>query len=149
MLRGAILEIMGEAERAEARGDQVGSGTHSPKGNANSLGNGTGDSTPEGTRRDCLAAVDAERTVQPRARRGHRSWRVCPTPEAQDLLRFRDEPSLAPTQPGRLPVMDEVKREARRRHVKLIILPTAEAIAKLQEGPARVNAVLHITCWLP
>ncbi len=32
---------------------------------------------------------------------------------------------------GRLPVMEEVKQEARRRHVQLLILPTAEAIKKL------------------
>jgi hypothetical protein len=47
---------------------------------------------------------------------------------------------------GRLPVMDEVKQEARRRHVKLVILPTAAAIAELRERPGRVNAILHVTC---
>src|SRR6516162_2918411 len=38
---------------------------------------------------------------------------------------------------GALPVMDEVKREARRRKIKLDILPTAEAIKTLQETPTR------------
>jgi hypothetical protein len=38
---------------------------------------------------------------------------------------------------GRLPVMDEVKHEAERRHIKLLILPTAEAIAELVEGAPR------------
>jgi hypothetical protein len=47
---------------------------------------------------------------------------------------------------GRLPVMDEVKHEAKRRHIKLVILPTAEAIAELKERPDRVNAILHVTC---
>jgi len=47
---------------------------------------------------------------------------------------------------GALPVMDEVKDEAKRRHVKLVILPTAEAIAELKERADRVNAVLHVTC---
>jgi len=47
---------------------------------------------------------------------------------------------------GRLPVMDEVKREARRRHVKLVILPTAEAIEELQQRPDELNAILHVTC---
>jgi hypothetical protein len=47
---------------------------------------------------------------------------------------------------GALPVMDEVKREAKRRRIKLVILPTAEAIAELKQHPDRANAVLHVTC---
>ena len=47
---------------------------------------------------------------------------------------------------GRLPVMDEVKHEAKRRHIKLLILPTVEAITELRERPDKVNAILHVTC---
>ena len=47
---------------------------------------------------------------------------------------------------GRLPVMDEVKHEAKRRHIDLVILPTAEAIAELKRHPDEDNAILHITC---
>jgi hypothetical protein len=47
---------------------------------------------------------------------------------------------------GALPVMDEVKREAKRRRVELVILPTSEAIAELKQYPDRANAVLHVTC---
>jgi hypothetical protein len=47
---------------------------------------------------------------------------------------------------GRLPVMDDVKREADERGVKLLVLPTAEAIAVLQRGRRETNAVLHVTC---
>jgi hypothetical protein len=47
---------------------------------------------------------------------------------------------------GRLPVMDDVKREADERGVKLLVLPTAEAIAVLQRGGRETNAVLHLTC---
>jgi hypothetical protein len=47
---------------------------------------------------------------------------------------------------GALPVMDEVKREAKRRRIKLVILPTLEAIAELKQHPDRANAVLHVTC---
>lgn len=47
---------------------------------------------------------------------------------------------------GALPVMDEVKREAERRQVELVILPTAEAIARLKELTDETNAILHITC---
>jgi hypothetical protein len=47
---------------------------------------------------------------------------------------------------GALPVMEEVKEEARRREVELMIVPTAEAIKTLQENPADTNAILHLTC---
>jgi hypothetical protein len=43
-------------------------------------------------------------------------------------------------------VMEEVKREARRRHVELLVLPTAEAIARLGQDPDDTNAILHVTC---
>ena len=42
--------------------------------------------------------------------------------------------------------MDEVKHEAKRRHIDLVILPTAEAIAELEEHPDQANAILHVTC---
>ena len=47
---------------------------------------------------------------------------------------------------GALPVMDEVKKEAERRKVQLIILPTVQAIEKLKEGSPKTNAILHVTC---
>ncbi|WP_244222829.1 MTH938/NDUFAF3 family protein [Cupriavidus lacunae] len=47
---------------------------------------------------------------------------------------------------GALPVMDEVKQEAKDRHVKLVIAPTAKAIATLEKHPGGTNAVLHLTC---
>ena len=47
---------------------------------------------------------------------------------------------------GALPVMDEVKKEARRRKIKLLILPTEKAIRELKQEPAATNAILHITC---
>jgi hypothetical protein len=46
---------------------------------------------------------------------------------------------------GRLPVMKEVKLEAERRHVELVIVPTSEAIRLLEKEPA-ANAILHLTC---
>jgi hypothetical protein len=46
---------------------------------------------------------------------------------------------------GRLPVMDEVKREAKRRRVELVIVPTSEAI-RLMEEESKANAILHLTC---
>ena len=47
---------------------------------------------------------------------------------------------------GALPVMDEVKGEAKRRKIKLVILPTKEAIQELTKEDATTNAILHITC---
>jgi len=46
---------------------------------------------------------------------------------------------------GRLPVMQEVKREAERRRVDLVIVPTREAI-RLMEKDSAANAILHVTC---
>jgi hypothetical protein len=47
---------------------------------------------------------------------------------------------------GALPVMEEVKREAQRRKIKLIIRPTLKAIQELKEDPAATNDILHVTC---
>ena len=47
---------------------------------------------------------------------------------------------------GALPVMPEVKREAKRRRVKLLVVPTAKAIKALQNEPTDSNAILHVTC---
>lgn len=47
---------------------------------------------------------------------------------------------------GALPVMEEVKEEARRRKIKLFILPTLEAIEELRQHPTDTNAILHVTC---
>jgi hypothetical protein len=47
---------------------------------------------------------------------------------------------------GALPVMDQVKREAQRRKVELIIVPTPRAIELLQGQSADTNAILHVTC---
>jgi hypothetical protein len=47
---------------------------------------------------------------------------------------------------GALPVMDEVKREAKRRKVELRILPTEEAMKILNQRSEKTNAILHVTC---
>ncbi len=53
---------------------------------------------------------------------------------------------LIGTGTGALPVMDEVKKEAKRRKIKLVILPTRKAIQELKQEPAATNAILHVTC---
>lgn len=47
---------------------------------------------------------------------------------------------------GALPVMQQVRDEARRRKVDLVVLPTTEAIGALTKAPADTNAILHLTC---
>jgi|SRR5579872_2369016 len=47
---------------------------------------------------------------------------------------------------GALPVMKEVKQEAKRRRIKLLVLPTTQAIKTLQQNLDKTNAILHVTC---
>lgn len=47
---------------------------------------------------------------------------------------------------GSLPVMAEVEREAERRGVELVALPTPAAIATLKKDARDTNAILHVTC---
>ena len=47
---------------------------------------------------------------------------------------------------GALPVMDEVNREAKRRKIELLILPTEEAMELLNRHITSTNAILHVTC---
>jgi hypothetical protein len=47
---------------------------------------------------------------------------------------------------GKLPVMQEVRSNAERKKIKLLILPTLEAIEVLNRNPNDTNAILHVTC---
>ena len=47
---------------------------------------------------------------------------------------------------GALPVMEEVRREAKRRNITLVVLPTAEAIEHLKQESEKTNVILHVTC---
>jgi hypothetical protein len=48
---------------------------------------------------------------------------------------------------GQLPIMSEVRDEARRRGIEVLALPTAEACAALGERKrSKVRAILHVTC---
>jgi hypothetical protein len=47
---------------------------------------------------------------------------------------------------GALPVTKEVREQARRHEVDLVILPTAQAIAVLATASTDTNAILHLTC---
>jgi len=47
---------------------------------------------------------------------------------------------------GSLPVMEDIRLEAERRKVALLILPTARAIEELEKSADETNAILHVTC---
>jgi hypothetical protein len=47
---------------------------------------------------------------------------------------------------GALPIMEEVEREAQRRQVELLKVPTPQAIEELAKGGKQTNAILHVTC---
>jgi hypothetical protein len=42
--------------------------------------------------------------------------------------------------------MADVKKEAKRRNVQLLVVPTSEAIKALRENSDETNAILHVTC---
>ena len=47
---------------------------------------------------------------------------------------------------GNLPVMEEVKADAQKRGVELVVCPTPEAVQGLKDNPPDTNAILHVTC---
>jgi hypothetical protein len=47
---------------------------------------------------------------------------------------------------GSLPVMREVRLEAERRQIELLVLPTKDALEVLNKQPEDTNAILHVTC---
>ena len=47
---------------------------------------------------------------------------------------------------GALPVMEEVRSEAGKRGIDLVVVPTEQAIEVLNRRPESTNAVLHLTC---
>ena len=47
---------------------------------------------------------------------------------------------------GALPVMEEVKQEAKHRNVELRMVPTDQAIEILKAAGPDTNAILHVTC---
>ena len=47
---------------------------------------------------------------------------------------------------GALPVLQQVREQARRRKIDLVVLHTAEAIGVLAQTTKDTNAILHLTC---
>ena len=65
---------------------------------------------------------------------------------AEEKIPWKCKRLVIGTGTGALPIMDEVKKEATRRQVQLLMLPTAEAIEELRKNPKDTNAIRHITC---
>lgn len=65
---------------------------------------------------------------------------------AEEKIPWKCKRLVIGTGTGALPIMDEVKKEAKRRQVQLLIMPTAMAIEELRKNPKNTNAILHITC---
>ena len=47
---------------------------------------------------------------------------------------------------GDLPMMKDVRVEAKHRKIELLILPTDQAIELLRQQAAETNAILYVTC---
>ncbi len=47
---------------------------------------------------------------------------------------------------GRLPVSPDIQLQAGHRKVELVVIPTEQAVALLNEQPPHTNAILHLTC---
>ena len=47
---------------------------------------------------------------------------------------------------GRLPVMQKVGHDAGGHKIKLLVLPSIDAVEVLKRDPKDTNAILHVTC---
>jgi hypothetical protein len=81
-----------------------------------------------------------KRSKKYRGRYGHTPLSV------DENIPWKCERLVVGTGGGALPVMDEVRREAEKRHVELVVVPTKKALQLLKRDSARTNAVLHLTC---
>jgi hypothetical protein len=102
----------------------------------------------DGTTYECDVVIDrghvSKRNKKP-SKRFRSAFGHTPLSIKEDIP-WKCERLVVGTGTGALPIMDEVKREAARREIELVILPTAEAIKMLQANPDKTNAILHVTC---
>src|SRR5262252_2255631 len=68
------------------------------------------------------------------------------TVSVEERMPWRCRRLIIGTGTGALPVMDDVKSEAKRRKIALLVLPTVKAIEELKKNPDKSNAILHVTC---
>jgi hypothetical protein len=90
--------------------------------------------------RDHVAKRKKKPSEKLRAAFGH-----TPLSVEEDIL-WKCRQLVIATDAGALPVIEELKREAHHRKIRLAILPRTEAIKALQENPDETNAILHVTC---
>jgi len=102
----------------------------------------------DGVTYDCDVVIDGEH-VRKRDKKPSKRYRDAfgHTPLSIDeQIPWKCRRLVVGTGAGALPIMDEVMREAKRRGVELLVLPTAQAIAELEAHPKHANAILHLTC---
>ena len=104
----------------------------------------------DGVNYECDVVIDRRR-VRKRKKRASKEFRDSfgHTPlSAQEEIPWRCRRLIVGTGAhGALPVMKDVEREAERRGIELVVLPTAQAIDALKkENLDETNAVLHVTC---
>ena len=74
-------------------------------------------------------------------------WAFGHTPlSVEERIPWKCQRLVIGTGTGALPVMKEVKQEAKRRKVTLLVLPTTQAVKTLKQNPDKTNAILHVTC---
>src|SRR5215467_8733931 len=61
----------------------------------------------------------------------------------EEKIPWRCRRLIIGTGTGALPVMDDVKSEAKRRKISLLVLSTGDAIEELKRHPDETNAILH------
>ena len=64
----------------------------------------------------------------------------------QESIPWKCQRLVIGTGTGALPVMKEVKQEAKRLKIELLVLPMTKAIAALKGSPDGPHAILHVTC---
>ena len=102
----------------------------------------------DGTVYDYDLVIDHE-SIKKRKKKPSKKYRVPfgHTPlSLEEKIPWNCEQLVIGTGMGGLPVMNEVRREARRRGVELLILPTGKAVERLNLHPKSTNAILHVTC---
>jgi hypothetical protein len=111
---------------------------------------GFGEIEVEGVRYDYDVVIDRGK-VKKRRKKASKAYRdrFGHTPlSADETIPWGGKGLIVGTgESGSLPIMPEVEREAERRGIELIALPTEEALALLRDADTKdVRAILHVTC---
>ena len=103
----------------------------------------------DGTTYDCDVVIDRgevrKRKKKP-SKKFHEEFGHTPLSIEEDIPWKCERLVIGTGAHGSLPVMKEIQLEAARRKIKLLILPTAQAIDAVEQDPDNTNAILHVTC---